>query len=153
VLVHAAISGLGPESDVMVKDIMDRIEEKENRELIAGAVMEALALKDFGDEFEFTVNAWTNIAPSALVRDSSADGADATSPTVPMTPINGSNDPQPLMPTEKEQCPRRGERARICGLSSLAVASGQMLPEPVPTTMQREDDEKEPLSERRNERK
>jgi len=100
VLVHAAISGLGPESDVMVKDIMDRIEEKENRELIAGAVMEALALKDFGDEFEFTVNAWTNIAPSALVRDSSADGADATSPTVPMTPINGSNDPQPLMPTE-----------------------------------------------------
>jgi len=28
-----------------------------------------------------------------------------------------------------------------------------MLPEPVPTTMQREDDEKEPLSERRNERK
>lgn len=59
---------------------MAGLEEQDTKELVAGAVIEALDLKAF--DLDFTVNAWSKVAPSALVRDASADGVLMTEPAV-----------------------------------------------------------------------
>lgn len=98
VLVHAAIYGMGPESAGMVREIVANLEEKDSKELITEAVMKALVLKPFDKEMAFTVNVWSKVAPSALIRDSSTtDGLDATSPHAQMTDLGSEPD---LIPTE-----------------------------------------------------
>ena len=85
--IHCAIAGLGEgrEPQRIVKEIVAGI-EREELDLIRTSVMEAMMLKNYTIEYDFTVTAWSSTDPSELgndVRDTSGTyDIDATSPKV-----------------------------------------------------------------------